>query len=190
ARTEMTEARLTEAMIRLWGGRKAQAPLAESVAVDPRRERLPFHLLRESERATSFFLTGGLTAVHADGRSRDAIWQALQRREVYGTSGPRILLWFDLLTPGGSGGATLPMGGEARLAQPPIFQARAVGSFEQLPGCPDFATGSLSPERLQHLCRGEGYHPPDPPRPGSRVEGGPIRPPGRGGEPGAGPGQG
>src|SRR5215475_4471435 len=128
ARTEMTEARLTEAMIRLWGGRKAQAPAAESVAVDPRRERLPFHLLRESERATSFFLTGGLTAVHADGRSRDAIWQALQRREVYGTSGPRILLWFDLLNPGGSGVSTLPMGGEARLAVPPIFQARAVGS--------------------------------------------------------------
>ena len=183
ARTEMTEARLTKAMIRLWGGRKPQAPAPESVEIDPRRERLPFHLLREAERATSFFLTGGLTAVHADGRSRDAIWQALRRREVYGTSGPRILLWFDLLNPEGSSGASVPMGGEARLARPPIFQARAVGSFEQLPGCPDFATGALSPERLQHLCRGECYNPSDRRRLVSRIEVVRIRPQVREGEP-------
>ncbi len=183
ARTEMTEARLTEAMIRLWGGRAEQEPAPESIDFDPRSSGLPFHLLREAERATSFFLTGGLVAVHADGRSRDAIWRALERREVYGTSGPRILLWFDLLNPPGSLGRTLPMGGEAQLTGSPIFQVRAVGSFEQLPGCPDFATSALSPERLEHLCRGECHHPSDRRRLVSRIEVVRIRPQERAGEP-------
>jgi hypothetical protein len=132
----------------------------------------------EAERQTSFFLTGGLAAVHADGRSRQAIWEALARKEVYGTSGDRILLWFHLLNAEGAGGEipAVPMGGEVRMRTAPRFEVRAVGSFEQEPGCPEFATSALAPERLDRLCRGECYNPSDRRRLITRIEVVRIRP--------------
>jgi hypothetical protein len=80
----------------------------------------------------------------------------MMRREVYGTSGPRILLWFDLLNaPGG----TLSMGGETMLAEPPRFEVRAAGDFVQQPGCSAASAAALSPDRIAYLCAGECYHP-------------------------------
>ncbi len=139
---------------------------------------LAFNLL-EAERQSSFFLTGGLVAVHAQAKNREAIWQALDRREVYGTSGPRILLWFDLL---GANGRT-PMGSAVTRGDTPSFRVRAVGSFAQKPGCPEHTVDSLSSDRLHHLCRGECYNPSDQRRKITRIEVVRIRPQNRPGEP-------
>jgi len=124
-------------------------------------------------RVSSFYYTGGLVAVHAEGRDRTSIFNALDRREVYGTSGDRILLWFDLLQ---SDGERVPMGSEIEFSGTPRFQVRAAGAFEQRPGCPEVVEQRLSPERLQRLCLGECYFPGENRRAISRIEVVRIRP--------------
>ena len=160
ARRKMTEAGGPRS--EAWRDRVMGAPEAKSK--EPRaytKEQLltipPFQLL-DIERQGSFFMTGGLVALHSEGRSRDAIWSALKRREVYGTSGPRILLWFDL-TNGPDGIA--PMGSLASLPANPHFVVRAAGAYKQKPGCPADTAGGLSPERFDRLCAGECYNPGD-----------------------------
>ena len=151
------------------------SPEPASVPVDASRIDV-FNIL-ELERQASYFVTGGLVAVHSEGRNREAIWQALKRKEVYGTSGPRMLLWFDLLSNSASDeDSVLPMGSETTMDATPRFRARAVGAFKQTPGCPEHSLNALSPERLELLCRGECYNPSSERRRIERLEVIRIRP--------------
>jgi len=129
---------------------------------------------RDMERGASYLLTGGLAAVHADSRRRDSIWAAFQEREVYATSGDRILLWFDLVNaPGGEA----PMGAIVEgQSEAPRFAVSAAGAFEQKPGCPDFVGEAMGPDRLASICLGECYNPSDQRRSIDRLEIVRIRP--------------
>ena len=140
---------------------------AESIPFDLSVNRFNFMQIAESERQQSYFYTGGLVAVHSEGRSREAIWKALKSREVYGTSGEHTLLWFDLL---GSKGEVAPMGSQVEIAGAPHFRVRAVGDFEQLPGCPQHSVNALTPENIEHICRGECYNPSDKRKAIDRIE--------------------
>jgi hypothetical protein len=128
----------------------------------------------ETERVGSFFYTGGLMAVHSEGRSRDAIWDAIQRKEVYGTSGPRILLWFELLEDDGEVEGT--MGTITSDDDNPLFRARALGSLKQKPGCAEASTSAMGEARIRSVCMGECYNPSDERRRISRIEVVRIRP--------------
>ncbi|MFT5481732.1 MAG: hypothetical protein ACI9GW_000377 [Halieaceae bacterium] len=112
----------------------------------------------EQERKMSFLTAGGVVAVHATGRDRESIWGAMKRREVYGTSGHRMLLWFDVLN---AGEHAQPMGSEVAMSGPPQFRTTAIGSFKQLPGCPEYVRQSLEEKRLQKLAKDECYNPSD-----------------------------
>lgn len=111
---------------------------------------------KADKESGGFYYTGGLVAVHSPTRERDAIWDALDNRNVYATSGDRMLVWFDLLN--GPAGET-PMGSEVVLNETPLFRVKALGAFEQKPGCPDYAVAALGQERLASLCGGECYRP-------------------------------
>ncbi len=161
-------------------------PFALGEQEDPRRAQPAppatergFKELFDVERVASFMYPGGLVAVHTAGRDRRSIWDALQRREVYGTTGPRILLWFDLVN--GPDGP-VSMGGGTKLAVAPRFEVRAVGSRAQRPGCPEASRTGLTPERLERLCRGECHNPGDERHPIVAIDVVRIRPQVRRGE--------
>jgi len=171
ARLENTEALSRSSLVGgLLGG--GGEPVARAQVVDVNEVSLGAR--RDVERGASFLLTGGLTAVHAASRERTSIWSAFEAREVYATSGDRILLWFDLLN--GPDG-TAPMGSLVRgQVKAPRFRVSAAGAFTQKPGCPDFVEDVMTSERLEYLCLGECYNPSDERRAIRRIEIVRIRP--------------
>lgn len=128
----------------------------------------------EPERVASFFLTGGLVAAHSNGKNRDEIWNSIKRKEVYATSGPRILLWFDLVN--APNGEEVPMGSDIKMSKNPRFIVKAAGSYIQKPGCPEYSYNALGKEKLQNLCRNECYNPSDVRKKIDRIEVVRIRP--------------
>lgn len=148
-------------------------PRSEKITTTATKQEL---LIKHVERQFSFLSTGGLTAVHAPSRDRNSIWQAIERKEVYGTSGDRILLWFDLVETIDGEELIHPMGSEHSSNTNPKFRVKAVGAFKQKPGCPEYSTQALSSDRLHKLCRNECYHPSDERKLITRIEVVRIRP--------------
>ncbi len=70
---------------------------------------------------------GGLVAVHATENTREGIWEALRAKRVYGTSGARIELWFEVE----ADGTREAMGGTLSCASRPRLVMRAKGENGQ-----------------------------------------------------------
>jgi hypothetical protein len=148
---------------------KEQPPNLEPVMMT-REElmRMAGFQVTELERQSAFFTTGGLAAAHVGARDRGAIWDAMQKREVYATSGPRILLWVNEV--GDKKAKPAPMGSQLAMTRAPVFEVRALGSFKQKPGCPDFSAAGVDQARLKTLCSGECYNPTDERHKITRIE--------------------
>lgn len=178
-RSEMTESKGPRANAPdILGNRSSPEPHSVSLEDQP---SLPF-ADRDIERMSSFLTTGGLVGLHAAGRDRDSIWRALRERAVYGTSGERILLWFDLVNPPDGSLSSLPMGSETAMDTTPRFRVRAVGAWHQQPGCPESSVRALGEGRLYDLCRNECYFPSDVRKRITRIEVVRLRPQIRSGE--------
>ena len=135
----------------------------------------------QSERASSFLYSGGLVATHSLSRSREEIWKALNNREVYATSGERILLWFDLTNHESE--SLLPMGSEVEMSSTPKFRVKALGAQKQLPGCDYPSEDNLSVDVIERLCKGDCFNPSDERNNITRIEVIRIRPQVYDGEP-------
>ncbi len=116
------------------------------------------YAIMENERRQSFLTLGGIAAVHSTERSRDGIWDAMKRKEVYGTTGHRMLVWFDLLN---AKNGSVPMGSTVDMNDTPKFKVTAIGSFKQLNGCPDSIYTLMDKTKADKLANGECYYPSD-----------------------------
>lgn len=173
-RREMTEAAgPADPTGYLLGFKEGDGVYSKSTAKNWTSETLPSGP-PEPERLASFFLTGGLVATHSNGKNRDAIWNSIKRKEVYATSGPRILLWFNLVN--APNGEEVPMGANIKMSENPRFVVKAAGSFIQKPGCPEYTYNALGKDKLEHLCKNECYNPSDIRKQIDRIEIVRIRP--------------
>lgn len=98
---------------------------------EPHKERVNEIIVLGGAKALRYgwqYLAGGYAGVWARGNTRAEIWDALKRKEVYGTTGPRMKVRFfggnydkqsintgDLVDTGYAGG--VPMGGDLQLSQ-------------------------------------------------------------------------
>ena len=178
ARIPMTEARGPRQRARAArdaGLRRPEARARPHTPTNSREQRRAV-LFQMMERQSSFFLTGGLVAVHADSRRREDIWAALARKEVYGTSGPRILLWFDLIDRGRRRGAAADGRRSAHRGERRAFACARPAPSSRSPAARRTRSTRSAPERLENLCLGECYYPGDTRHPITRIEVVRIRP--------------
>jgi len=116
------------------------------------------------ERVANFLNPGGMAAILADHRTRDDLWQSLEDRNVYSTSGARIEVWARaVIQPGEK--AVVKMGAESASAKNPTFFLKAHGAFREDDTCPydqePLIQEHFSRDEFQRVCQSQCYRTKD-----------------------------
>ena len=141
-----------------WGGSvKETKRMAELMGGVASRSIAAFRDFPGWERGANFLNPGSLVGVVSPRRTRDDLWNALESRNVYSTSGPRIEVWSRAEVSGG----IVDMGAETTSSTNPTFHLRANGAFEEDPTCPYQEEADikahLSAEDFQNVCLNQCY---------------------------------
>ena len=64
----------------------------------------------------------------------------------------------------------IPMGSTVNKTDNPTFRVKAVGAFEQKPGCPDYSSTDITKKEIERICKNECYNPSDERKVISRIE--------------------
>lgn len=108
---------------------------------------------------------GGLVAIWAEENTRDSLFSAMKRREVYGTSGPRIRLKFGaslkpLTCDNPRSAPDIPMGGEFQSGHP-YFQVNVIqdeAPIDRVEIIKGNLVGGVFTETAHVLWQGDGRH--------------------------------
>jgi len=126
------------------------------------------------ERIANYLNPGGLVAIAAPRRDRDALWRALMDRHVYGTSGARIGLWVRAEVTVNGAEKIVEMGDITTSSQNPVFHLKANGAFREDGTCrydehPEIQAAMSLPQ-FQDICFSQCYEPLDQRTPINRIE--------------------
>jgi len=122
------------------------------------------------ERISMMFNPGSLIAVISPRRTAKDLWENIQARRVYSTTGPRIEVWARAKVDRGM----VEMGSESSSAKNPTFYIKVNGAFEEDPTCPYNDEPELqsvfSPEEFERVCDSQCHRVLDERVPIARIE--------------------
>jgi hypothetical protein len=153
-----------------WSGSVKETKGQTEANMNPDQEKAPAMEYPSPERADNFLNPGGLAAILARHRTRDDLWDGLQDRNVYSTSGARIDVWARAAVDG----QIVKMGSESKSNKNPVFYIKANGSFIEDDTCPyddePVIKAHFSEEEFQRVCRSQCYRITDERTPIARIE--------------------
>jgi hypothetical protein len=125
------------------------------------------------ERSSNFFNPGSLVAILSERRTGEDLFDNLEARRVYATSGPRIQVWLRAeVFPGQK--RVIDMGEEAASRKNPVFHIKAQGAFYEDETCPyddePEIMANLSRDEFLTVCYNQCYRVLDERVPIARIE--------------------